>query len=153
MKVFSYTDPMEGILQYLPWSLGRRGETREAKALEGRKQGKGLVARLEGIEDRNQAELLAGWDIRIDKALLPDLDEGELYWHQLEGLTVVNEQGEVFGKIDHMLETGASDVMVVAASTDSVDDRERMIPFVEEDIVTGVDLKARTLTVNWEADY
>lgn len=153
VRVFSYTDPMEGILQYSPWVLARGDERQEYEVGTGRLQGKGLIARLEDVADRNQAELLAGWEIRIDKAQLPELGDGELYWHQLEGLAVVNQHGERFGRIDHLLETGASDVMVVAADVDSIDDQERMIPFVEEDIVTAIDLNAGTVTVNWEADY
>ncbi len=153
VKVFSYTDPMEGILQYAPWTLVRGGKRQTTSAQEGRRQGKALIARLEGVEDRNQAELMAGWEIEIDKALLPRLEDGELYWYQLEGLAVVNERGDRFGRIARLLETGSSDVLVVAADESSIDDQERMIPFVEEDIVTRVDLDSGTVTVKWEADY
>jgi len=153
VRVFSYTDPLEGILQYTPWTLvrGRQQQTIEIEA--GRRQGKGLIARPAGFVDRDQAEALAGWEIVIDKAQLPPLGAGEYYWHELEGLGVVTASGDRLGVIDHLLETGAHDVLVIRADAGSVDDRERLVPFVLDDIVKRVDLEEGLVTVDWETDY
>lgn len=153
VKVYSYTDPMEGILQYQPWYLSRGARQQTIELENGRVHGKGLIALPAGFTSRNEAEALAGWQIEVEKVQLPELDDGELYWHQLEGLAVINTDGARLGRVDHLLETGASDVMVVIADETSIDGRERMIPFVEEDIVTDIDLKAGSVTVNWETDY
>ena len=153
VKVFSFTDPMEGILDYSPWLVTKAGRVQSLAVEAGNRQGKGLVALLEGFQDRNQAESLNGAEISIPRERLPALEEGEFYWHQLEGLKVVNESGEVLGIVDHMLETGSSDVMVVHPAQDSIDDKERLIPFVEGNTVINVDLDAECIRVAWEADY
>ena len=84
---------------------------------------------------------------------IPDLEEGELYWFQLEGLVVKNSFGEVLGAIDHMLETGANDVMVVEATNDSIDKEQRLIPYLEDDVVKQVDQEAGVVIVDWDSDY
>lgn len=153
VKVFSHTDPMEQILTYSPWYLDKGRSRQEIKVAEGRRQGKGLIARLDNIANRNEAELLIGAEIRIEDTRLPELESGEYYWHQLEGLKVVNLDGQALGVIDHLMETGANDVMVVQPCEDSLDDRKRLIPWVDEDIVSNVDLATGVVMVNWAEDY
>ena len=153
VKVFSYTDPIEQIFEYLPWQLAKGKRAQNLRVAEYKRQGKSLVARPEGYDSRDQAELLAGWEIRIERTQLPALPAGEFYWHELEGLTVVNIKGVVLGEVDYLLETGANDVMVVKSMAGSVDDRERLIPYVENRIVRQVDLAERRILVDWEADY
>lgn len=153
VKIFSYTDPMEQIFSYAPWQLVKGTRRQKLEITEHRRQGKSLVALPKGYEDRNQAELLVGWEIQVDKASLPALEPGEFYWHQLEGMQVVNTLDVELGTVDHMLETGANDVMVVVSAPASIDDRERMIPFVEDEIVKQVDLKANRILVEWDSDY
>ena len=84
---------------------------------------------------------------------MPDLEEGELYWFQLEGLSVKNSSGETLGKIAHMLETGANDVMVVDPTDDSIDKQQRLIPYLEGDVVKEVDQEIGVVTVDWDSDY
>ncbi len=55
VKVYSHTDPLENILGYSPWLLREASGWREYRLAEGKRHGKGLVARLEGFEDRDQA--------------------------------------------------------------------------------------------------
>lgn len=151
--MFSYTDPMEAILDYAPWKLRKGRQEKLVKLIDGQRSGKRLVARIEGIDDRNQSDELIGYDIWIDRSQLPELEAGEFYWFQLEGLTVSNTEGEVLGAVDHLMETGAKDVLVVNPTEDSVDDQRRLIPFVEPDIVQQVDLAAGKIVVDWQADY
>ncbi len=153
VKVFSYTDPMPQILDYSPWYLQKGKSMKTIDVLEGRQQGKGLVARLAGVEDRDDAELLIGFDVWVDYDALPALEDGEYYWHQLQGLTVKTTDNQVLGQIDHMLETGANDVMVVKPTASSVDDQTRLVPYVENRVVQLVDLESRTVQVDWSVDY
>ncbi len=153
VKVYSYTDPPEGIFDYSPWLLTRGNQTRILTIESGRPQGKGLVALPEGYTERNEAELLIGAEISVALEQLPNLTQGEYYWFQLQGLTVINTQDEVLGVIDHLLETGANDVMVIHPGADSVDDKKRLVPFVEEEIVKQVDLDRRLVVVSWEKDF
>lgn len=151
--MFSYTDPMEAIFDYSPWILKKGSEVKEVSVSEGKVNGKRLIARLKDVDTRNDAEALIGYEVYTVKEAMPELAKGEYYWHQLEGLLVKNVEGAVFGRIDHLLETGANDVMVVKATPDSVDDQDRLIPFVESKTVLDVNLSMGELVVDWQVDY
>ena len=146
VKIFSHTSPRENIVNYSPWVIKHAGATYTYKVSGGR-QGKNVVAWLDGVDSRDLAMQLTGAEIYIHRSQLPLLDEGEFYWSQLEGLDVVNTSGEKLGSIDHMLETGANDVMVVKG------ERERLIPYVMEEVVKRVDLKENRVIVDWDADF
>lgn len=146
IKVFSYTEPREAVLQYKGWMLGKKEQWQPAKVVEGKRHGKSVIARLEGVEDREAAEALVGKDIRVSKESLPQPEEGQYYWSDLIGLKVVHRDGTDLGKIDYMLETGANDVMVLKG------EKERLIPFVMDKVVINVDLAAGQVDVDWEWD-
>ena len=119
------------------------------------RQGKGYTARLSGVEDRTAAEALKGSDIRMPTAQFPQADDGDFYWRDLEGLQVWCEEGEsrlLLGIVQRLLETGANDVLVVAPSEGSIDDRERLIPWLPDEVIKQVDLQERTIAVSWFID-
>lgn len=149
VKVYSYTDPKENILNYSPWYLKLDGQWQEVSILNGREQGKTVVAQLEGCNDRNTAESYRGVEIAIEESQLPQLEEGEYYWRDLIGLTVVNMAGEELGTVKKMMETGANDVLVVKTASKE----ELLIPYVPEYSVMKVDLESKQITVDWELDY
>lgn len=134
----------------------RRQSRRPTRVLNVRAQGKGYIASLEGVEDRNAAELLRGCDIMVPKSALPTLDDGEFYWDDLVGCTVRARDDEGnpldLGRVNYLLETGANDVLVVRASETSIDDRERLIPYIGDDVVLSVDLADAVIDVNWHPD-
>ncbi|MDH0141924.1 ribosome maturation factor RimM [Aquipseudomonas alcaligenes] len=152
VKIYSFTDPIDNLLGYPAWTLKRDGEVKQVELVSGRLQGKILVAKLRGLDDREVARTFAGFDICVPRALLPDLDDGEYYWHQLEGLKVIDLQGQLLGRLDHLLETGSNDVMVVKPCPGSLDDRERLLPYTEQ-CVQKVDLAAGEMRVDWDADF
>ena len=128
---------------------------RPVRVLSVRVQGKGYIAQLAGVDDRNQAEGLRGCTITVPESSLPPPATGELYWRDLEGCRVesIYEQETVcLGIVDYLLDTGANDVLVVRASKDSLDDRERLIPWLEPDVIERVDLDNQTSTVRWHPD-
>jgi 16S rRNA processing protein RimM len=92
---------------------------------------------------------LIGAELAIRKTQLEPAEEDEFYWADLVGLSVENLDGEVLGTVDHLLETGANDVLVVKADKQD----ERLIPFVMEDIVKLVDLDNKLIRVDWGKDY
>jgi len=119
------------------------------------RQGKGYTARLSGVEDRTAAEALKGSDIRMPTAQFPQADDGDFYWRDLEGLQVWCEEGEsrlLLGTVQRLLETGANDVLVVTPSEGSIDDRERLIPWLPDEVIKQVDLQERTIAVSWFID-
>ena len=146
VKVHSYTEPREALLEYRGWLLGRDGDWQPVEVAEGRQHGKGIVVRLQGIEDRDAAAELLGSDIGIDRDALPEAEDGRYYWADLEGLTVVHRDGTELGKVAYLMATGANDVLVVDGPV------ERLIPFVPETVILDVDLAAGVIRVDWEWD-
>jgi len=146
IKVYSDTSPRENILNYSPWQI-KTGDLLRTVEINGRLQGKNVLAKLAGVEDREQAIELAGTKIYILAEQLPKLDESEYYWSDLIGLEVESLQAEPLGTIESMMETGANDVMVIQG------DRERLIPFVMDDVVRKVDLANKRVIVDWKPDY
>jgi 16S rRNA processing protein RimM len=145
VKVFSDTRPRENILNYSPWLVKRQGEWKEMALVEGRVHGPGIVARLQGYSDRDQAQALVGAEIAVQRRQLPPTKPGEHYWADLEGLRVVNLQGVELGTVSHLFETGANDVLVVTG------ERERLLPYTRH-VIREVDLKARVLRVDWDPE-
>lgn len=152
VKVYSFTDPIDNLLQYRNWTLRREGVVKQVELVSGRSTQKDLVAKLKGLDDRDEARLLSGYEICISRSLLPNLTDGDYYWYQLVGLSVINQDGQLFGKVDHLLETGANDVMVVKPCAGSLDDRERLLPYTEQ-CVLAIDLAAGEMRVEWDADF
>lgn len=146
VKVFSQTAPREGIAAYKPLYLKRDGSWHPIVIAEGRLQGKGVVLKFEGIDDRDAAAALMGAELAVKRSQLPPTAADEYYWTDLVGLAVVNQDGVDLGTIDHLFETGANDVIVVRG------DRERLIPFVQGSVIKRVDLAARRMDVDWDAD-
>ena len=146
VKVFSFTEPREAILDYRHWLLGRDDRWQRVAVEDGKRHGKAVLAKLATTDDRDAAELLLGMEVAIDRSDLPAVDEGQYYWADLIGATVWHRDERELGTVKQMLETGAHDVMVVAGDT------ERLIPFVPGDIVLDVDLEAGTIRVDWEWD-
>ncbi|VXC76654.1 Ribosome maturation factor RimM [Pseudomonas sp. 8Z] len=152
VKVYSFTDPIDNVLDYRSWTLRRDGEVKKVELASGRLQGKVLVAKLKGLDDREIARTYAEFEICVPRSELPDLDDGEFYWYQLQGLKVIDQAGQLLGVVDHLLETGANDVMVVKPCADSLDDRERLLPYTEQCVLV-VDLASGEMRVDWDADF
>ena len=146
IKVFSYTEPREAILDYDPWFMKQGDAWQATKVVDGKRHGKSVIAQLEGIVDRDAAAELIGRDIAIERDDMPSPADGSYYWSDLEGLQVVHRDGTELGRVAYLLETGANDVLVTAG------DKERLIPFVAERVILDVDFAKGVITVDWEWD-
>jgi 16S rRNA processing protein RimM len=148
VHVQSFTDPPERLLKYRDWMLHReRAAPATMKVAEGRAQGAGLVVRLEGIEDRDQAARLQGALIRVARSALPKLRTREFYQADLVGLSVSNVEGVALGIVAHFVETPAGAVMVVRGGAG----REHWVPATREHLAK-VDLDTGRIVVDWPAD-
>ena len=150
VKVFSFTEPRANILQYSPLYLSRQGEGMEIKLSGGHVQGKGVVMGISNVTDRDQVQPLIGAELAIRKDQLEPAADDEFYWADLIGLKVENLEGDALGQVDHLLETGANDVLVVKADDQ---DKDRLIPFVLDEVVKQVDLEQQWIQVDWGKDY
>jgi len=145
VKVHSWTRPVEAILDYQPWLLGEAQTP--VNIVAGRKQGKGLAALLPATEDREQARSLVGQQISVKRDQLPVTDKDEYYWSDLEGLEVHTLGGEKLGRVERLMETGANDVLVIRG------EREHLVPFVQGQYVTHIDLEGGRMIVDWDAEF
>lgn len=152
VKIYSFTDPIDNLLGYRRWTLRRGDEVKQIELVKGRVQGKILVATLKGLADREEARTYADFEICIPRSELPQLTGDDYYWYQLQGLTIINQLEQVLGRVDHLLETGANDVMVVKPFDGSLDDRERLLPYTDQ-CVLKIDLEAGEMRVEWDADF
>ncbi len=148
VKVHPFGDDPAAWRKMPQWWLGTEPEGTgwQAFDLKGlRQHGKGLVAKLSGVDDRAAAEAIDGRYIAAPREAMPQTGENEYYWADLIGLEVVNEQGERLGKVETLIETGADDVLVVRDG-----EIERLLPFVEavvKDVVGG------QIRVEWQLDW
>lgn len=143
VNVVSFTKPLTNLLRYKTWLLKDGKTWRPLVVEQGKTHGKGLVAKLVGVDDRDQALALNGVEIAILRSQLPELDTGEYYWADLIGFTVANVDGVTFGTIDHLFETGSNDVMVVKG------EREHLVPFIKDQVVKSVDVTSKRILVDW----
>jgi 16S rRNA processing protein RimM len=118
---------------------------------EAKEHSDSIVARADGIPDRNAAELLKGARIFVARSSFPTAGEDEYYWVDLMGLEVVNREGVHLGTVRDLMSTGPQTVLVVEYQQDGKP-QERMIPFVSA-YVDGVDKEARRIDVDWQPDY
>ena len=164
VKVKSYTRPIEQIFDYREWYLSEKKSIRiksnwvsparlgPLKLKFSQQKGKVLLACFSGVESRSDAADLVGKMIEVPQEALPELEKGEYYWSQLIGLQVDNTEGIQLGRVDHLLETGANDVLVVTNVGADGEAVERLLPWIE-DVVISVDLEQGKLLVDWDAEF
>lgn len=156
VKVHSYTEPQENLFEYHPWFLKTKHGIKKIEIDDARPHGDAFVAHIVGVDDRDLAMQYTAADIAIERDLLPELDEGEYYWSQLEGLAVYSQfdgKRQRLGVVSKIMETGANDVLVVACDIGSIDQRERLIPYVPGQFVLSIDLTAGEMQVDWDPEF
>lgn len=147
LRIHSYTEPRDNILGFGRWMLLHRGERHVIDVEATRYSGGSVLAKFTGVDDRDEARNWIGAEIAVERRELPPCEPGEYYWADLEGLTVVTSGGERLGRVDHLIATGAHDVIVLDGASG------RMIPFVADRIVRRVDLDAGEIVVDWDPAY
>lgn len=146
VRIQTQTEYIDSLLDYPLWYVGRKGQWRPFRLIEGKAHGQYLLAHLEGMNDRDAAETVMGMEIAVPREDRPAAEEGEYYWDDLIGLDVVNVEGAALGQVTGLLETGAHDVLQIKG------ERERLVPFVDA-YVREVDLAARRIVVEWGLDW
>jgi len=162
IKVFSYTDPKEAIVDYSPWYIRAENRNpdhknqapwRQVKLKAGKRHAKTVVAKLEHCNDRDEAMAYVGTEIAIELHQLEELRaKNEFYWRDLIGLRVINQQGIELGVVKRLMETGANDVLVVVSEVDGTA-VERLIPWTMDIAIIAVDIEQGVITVDWDADF
>jgi 16S rRNA processing protein RimM len=155
VKVHSYTEHPKAIFSYRPWFVGDDNSLRIVEVDAWKTHGDGLVAHLRGVDDRDVARDWCNFDIKVACSELPQLTDRDFYWHQLQNLVVYScsDKGQRrLGLVVSLLETGANDVLVVRGDSESIDRRERLIPYSDSHILK-VDLQLQRVEVDWDPDF
>lgn len=149
VKIGSDTEYLDSLLDYGTWYLIKGKQRVEIEVETGKVvNNKELQVKFVGCDDRNQAELWQGYTIAIARADFEETEDGEYYWTDLIGMSVINQDGIVLGNVHSLLQTGAHDVLVIRGGEHG----EKLIPFIEH-FVGEVSLDAKTIQVEWGLDY
>jgi len=146
LKIVPDTEEFDSLLDYKTWWIGKDSDWRELKVESAKIHNDVLVVKLQSIDDRDAAVACKGKQIAVPRASLPKLKSEEYYWSDLIGLAVKNQQNVDFGKITDVFATGANDVIVATG------DKERLIPYIAQ-VILEVDLEAKTILVDWDAEF
>lgn len=158
IKVKSFTSPVQNILKYRPWKVcvspagfqSSSGQAWQELPLNATQflANNHLIVQIEGCTSPEAVRRYSGLQIAVDSDLLPKLPVGEFYWSQLMGLQVFTVEGVELGWVDHLLETGSNDVLVVKN-----DKKIRMIPYLPKRVVQSVDLDSKKIVVDWDPEF
>ena len=144
LKIMSYTRPRENICQFEHWTVHIDNNMQRVSIEQCKPQGKGLIAKLVGIDDRDTAQKYLQCDLSIQRLELPELADGEYYWHDLIGFSVHDQHQQDLGKVTNIFETGANDVFEVTG------DKRRLIPWVNDVYISKIDMEASVIVVDWQ---
>ena len=147
LTIHSYTEPRAQLFAYQPWLVGH-DETWEALPLAGIQQTtRHDLVQFVGYDTPERSRSLTGRWLAIARQQLPVLAEGEYYWHDLIGLEVVTPAGETLGIVRDVFSTGAHPILSIDG------ERTHLVPFVQSEIVTHVDLPKRKLVAKWDPNF
>lgn len=156
VKVKSSTEPEDNIFSYSPWWLKTKHGVKAFEVVEYQRHSAGLVVHLKDVDDRDLAQTLNLSNVSIERQQLKELPDGDFYWHQLIGLrvaTTFNGELKDLGVVASVLETGANDVLVIKPDDGSVDDKERLVPYIVDNYVVSVNLDEQQIIVDWDPDF
>jgi 16S rRNA processing protein RimM len=151
VKIESYTDPIDNILDYPVWQLSDGSGWKASKLITGRVTSKGVQAQLASIADRTVAEQSRGILIAVARSELPKPAAGQYYWDDLIGLEARSPEGELLGSIEDIRATAAHALLLIAGEHDGKR-VEHLVPLVSERLLS-VDLAARRATVDWDSSW
>lgn len=147
ITIHSHTEPRENILGYTGWHAFINNQWQLLKLLHTEVTDKHILVQVDGYDGREQVAHLTNVEIGVHKEQLPELDSGEFYWHQLVGMSVVNQQGESLGNVVEIIPTGSNDVLVVEG------EKRQLIPYLPTQTIIDVNLTRQQIVVEWDSDF
>lgn len=144
IRINSFTEPKENIFNYSPWWINKDNIWQTISPVNYQLHGKNIIAQLINVNTPELAKTYTNIEINISHEQLPKLTKNEYYWSELEGLTVINQNNKTLGIVDHLLATGAHDVLVIKG------EKQYLIPYINNVILT-INLDNKTIKVDWEA--
>ncbi|MCC3357495.1 ribosome maturation factor RimM [Bacillus sp. REN16] len=97
----------------------------------------------EGYDNVNDVEHFKGALVKVHESQLGELEDGEYYFHEIIGCTILTDEGEELGEIKEILTPGANDVWVVKGARS----KEILIPYIDE-IVKEIDTNEKRIIIH-----
>lgn len=147
IRVISFTQPTFAILDYEAWFIQKKDHWLPLKLETFQTQNDVILAKISGYTEREAVGELTNCNIGVSADQLPQLPEGEYYWHELKKMSVINQEGICLGKVIDILPTGANDVLVVSG------DKRHLIPYVPKVHIISVDPLQQQIMVDWDENF
>jgi 16S rRNA processing protein RimM len=150
VRIHSYSADRLSLLDYETW-WQRKADAgwRPVQLAEVAEHSGAVVARFDGVVERNGAAALRGTQIAVSRAMFAPTAEHEYYWSDLIGMQVVDRAGQVLGAVDTLQELGPHQVLEVARA-DGVKGN-LLIPFIAQ-FIDSVSVAEKTIRVDWSED-
>lgn len=148
VRIHNYSEAPVELLEADIWYLLQDDKWCPYRVESARLHGQTVLGKLEGITDRDVAAALRNTKVALRREDLPPPEENEFYWADLNGMKVVNREGQTIGTVSGLLRTPANDVLRVKTSEEG----EMLIPFIQS-VIDKVDNEARTVYVDWGVDW
>lgn len=144
----------KAFFDYQPRFIQKAGQWQQVQLESWKHHNQDMIIKLKGVDDRDAANLLTNCEIVVDSSQLPQLEEGDYYWKDLMGRRAVTTEGYDLGKVVDMMETGSNDVLVIKANLkDAFGIKERLVPFLDGQVIKKVDLTTRSIEVDWDPGF
>jgi 16S rRNA processing protein RimM len=148
----SFCSPKENILNYINDIFIENENKLSIEYIK--KSNSKFLAKLKNIDSVDEIKKYTNIKLYISSENLPQLKSEEVYWHDLEGMIVIGlNKNEILGEVKELNNFGANDYLIVKPTPNSVDEKERLIPFIKEKFIDSIDKKERVLKVYWQSDY
>ncbi|KTC90794.1 ribosome maturation factor RimM [Fluoribacter dumoffii] len=147
VTVHSFTEPRDNVLKYANWHAFINNKWQPIKLTHAEVQNKSIIVQVEGYPERESVACLTNIEIAVQQEQLETLKPGEYYWHQLIGMKVINQQGELFGNVTEIIPTGANDVLVIEGN------KRHLIPYLPGQFILDIDSNRQIITVDWDVDF
>ena len=147
MRVNSFTEPATNLLDYEAWQIEKHGQWQTLASHEVKMMSNTIMLHIEGCDSPEAARAYTNIKIGVSRDELGELAEDEYYWHDLEGLSVITKKGVTLGTVDYLFKTGANEVLVVKG------ERERLIPFLNGQVILDVNLAEKIIRVEWDPEF
>lgn len=148
IRVHNYDSLPAELIGVARWWFDDTGAWRAVRVTRARAHGEILVAKVDGIDDRDAASALRKARVALLPSDLPEIEEDSFYWFELIGMAVVNRADESLGRVEGLIESPANDVLRIVDKANKM----RLIPMVGS-AIDRVDREAKTITVDWGLDW
>jgi 16S rRNA processing protein RimM len=147
IRVLSFTEPRDNLFNFPTWYVQQNQQWQPIERVDDEITHKHILTRVKGYLEREDVAALTNCDIAVPRSQLPELDNGEHYWHELMGMRVIDQQGQLLGEVTELMMTGSNDVLIVEG------DARYLIPYLPDEVIQRVDKQARTITVDWDVNF